>query len=81
MAVRARVQKWGNSLAVRLPKALAEAARLENDGEVELTLVDGKLVLAAVPSAITLESLLARITEENLHAEVGTGEPAGNERW
>ena len=80
--MESRVQKWGNSLAVRIPKAFAVEARLEEDSVVDITLVDGQIVVKPTePQAWTLEDLLARITPENLHAEVDTGRPAGNEAW
>jgi antitoxin MazE len=77
-----RIQKWGNSLAVRIPKAFAEETALKEDSTVEIVLRNGKLIIA--PSRrpkITLEQLLNKVTSENLHSEVETGEPKGNEAW
>jgi antitoxin MazE len=75
-----RVQKWGNSLAVRIPKPFAIEAGLEQDTQVEMSLVDGKLIVTPITeSALTLELLLARVTEQNLHREVDTGPATGNE--
>jgi antitoxin MazE len=75
-----RIQKWGNSLAVRIPKPFAIEAGLEQDTQVEMSLVDGKLILTPITeSALTLELLLARVTEQNLHREVDTGPATGNE--
>jgi len=77
-----RVQKWGNSLAVRIPKPLAIEVGLEQDTRVEVSLVDGKLVVAPViEPALTLELLLEQVTEQNLHREVDTGPRMGNEVW
>lgn len=77
-----RVQKWGNSLAVRIPKAFAAEIGIDQDSEVELSLRDGRLVLVPVaPQAVTLDSLLAGVTAANLHAEVATGDVVGNEGW
>jgi antitoxin MazE len=77
-----RVQKWGNSLAVRIPKSFAAEVGLEQDTEVELSLLDGKLVLMpVVPHRSLLAALLAQITDENLHSEVATGDSVGNEGW
>jgi len=80
--MRTRVQKWGNSLALRIPKSFADEARLADDTPVDLSLVDGKVVIVPVsePSP-TLEELVAGITEENRHAEVDTGPAIGNEAW
>lgn len=79
--MRARVQKWGNSLALRIPKAAAEACSLENGAEVDLTLEDGRLVVAAIPPRYTLEELLAGVTPENLHGEIGPQGSVGQEAW
>ena len=77
-----RIGKWGNSLALRIPKALAVEVGLTDESSVELSLVDGKLVIAPVAkSAFSLEHLLAEITEDNLHREVDTGPAVGIEAW
>jgi antitoxin MazE len=77
-----QVQRWGNSLAVRIPKPFAIEAGLEQDTPIEMSVVDGKLVLRPiVEPKITLEYLLAQVTEQNLHAEVDTGPAVGNEAW
>ena len=78
----AKVQKWGNSLALRIPKTWALEARLENNSEVEISLVEGKLVITPV---VTLQEdlvhLLSGVTEDNLHDECDTGNAAGKENW
>ncbi|MEW6173549.1 MAG: AbrB/MazE/SpoVT family DNA-binding domain-containing protein [Bacillota bacterium] len=77
-----RVQKWGNSLALRIPRPLAAEVGLKDNSPVQLSLQDGKLVIAPVNKpAVSLESLLAQVTEENLHHEVNTGPSMGNEVW
>lgn len=77
-----RVKKWGNSLALRIPKPLAAEVGLEDDSLVELSLVDGALVITpAVEPELRLEDLLAQVTQENLYGEVETGPAVGNEAW
>jgi len=77
-----QVQRWGNSLAVRIPKPFAIEAGLEQDTPVEMSLVDGRLALTPVAKPrMTLEHLLAQVTEQNLHREVETGPAVGNEVW
>jgi len=77
-----RVQKWGNSLALRIPKPLASEVGLEHNSRVELSLVDGKLVITpVVEPELTLEHLLAQVTDDNLHREVYTGPAVGGEVW
>ena len=77
-----RVQKWGNSLALRIPKSFAAEVGLQTDSSVEISLIDGKLVIAPIARPkLTLKQLLAKITDENLHHEVETGPAQGNEAW
>ena len=80
--MKTRIQKWGHSLALRIPKALAIETGLDQDAFVDLALVDGKLIVTPVlPPSITLEQLLAGITDENRHSEYDTGDAIGNEVW
>jgi antitoxin MazE len=76
-----RVTRWGNSLAVRIPKALAEQTRIEEGSEVELSVSDGALMIRPQARAYRLEELLAQVTPENRHDEVDWGEPEGKEVW
>ncbi|GAB4445015.1 MAG: AbrB/MazE/SpoVT family DNA-binding domain-containing protein [Anaerolineales bacterium] len=77
-----KVQKWGNSLAVRIPKAFALDVQLENDSLVEISIVDGQIIVKPVRTANwTLDELLAGITKNNIHGEVDTGSAVGNEAW
>ena len=77
-----RVEKWGNSLALRIPKPLAAEVGLEDSSPVELSLMDGRLVRTpAVEPELSLATLLAQVTEENLHGEVDTGPAVGDEVW
>jgi len=76
------IKKWGNSLALRIPKLLADEIGLEEDSAVDLLLEEGKLVIVpAVAPRYTLESLLADVMVENLHDEVDTGAAVGREVW
>ena len=80
--MKTRVQKWGNSLAVRIPRSFAAEARLAEGTAVELSLVDGKLVLQPVAQPpLTLDQLLRGVTDENLHGEWDTGPAVGREVW
>jgi antitoxin MazE len=77
-----RVQRWGNSLAVRIPKPFALEVGLEQDTLVTVSISEGKLLLEpVVKPRYTLEQLLAEVTEDNLHQEVDTDEAVGNEVW
>ena len=77
-----RVQKWGNSLALRIPKAIAIEAGLQPNSAIEIRVLEGKIIVEALPAPMyNLDELLARVTNENLHGEVDTGERVGNEAW
>jgi antitoxin MazE len=80
--MRTKVQKWGNSLALRIPKAFAHDARLENNSLVEIRLVEGQIIITPVEApGWTLDELLAGINEKNIHHEVDTGSAVGKELW
>ena len=80
--MQARVQKWGNSLALRIPKLLADEVGLTENSAVELSLRDNELVIArVVKTEYSLAELLARVTDANLHREVDTGPAVGGESW
>jgi antitoxin MazE len=79
--MKTRVQKWGNSLALRIPKSFAEEAGLREDAPVELSLVRGKLVVQRIAPPLTLEQMLREITDENLPGEWDTGPAVGKEVW
>lgn len=80
--MQSRVQKWGNSLALRIPKSFATQIGLTDETPVEISLIEGKLVIAPLSlPRYSLEDLLADITTENLHHEQNTGVAEGNEVW
>ena len=80
--MRTQVQRWGNSLAVRIPKAFALDLALEHDTTVELSVEDGHLVIRpAAPMQFELSALLDGVTEENVHSEHDFGPPVGGEVW
>ena len=80
--MKTQIQKWGNSLAVRIPKAFASDLGLSQDSAIELALEDGCLVLrpTTVPK-YGLSDLLSRVTENNMHGEQDYGSAIGCEEW
>ncbi len=76
-----QVQKWGNSLAIRIPKNLAADTKIKQGSVVALSLVKGKLIAAPVEPEYTLEQLLAGVTDKNHHGEFDTGKAVGKELW
>lgn len=80
--MRARIQKWGNSLALRIPKSFAREARVDAGSTVDLAVEDGSMVIRPVREPVyTLEDLLAGVTPRNRHGEVETGAAVGKEVW
>lgn len=80
--MRTRIQRWGHSLALRIPKPFAIEAKLGDQTEVNLTVTNGKLVVAPTTKpAQSLKALLSRVTKRNLHREIDTGRPIGREVW
>jgi antitoxin MazE len=77
--MRAKVQRWGNSLAVRIPKPVAQEAGLTDDLDVEMSVTQGTLVLAPARRHYTLQELVKGITPENRHEEIDFGPPVGRE--
>ncbi len=74
-----RVQKWGNSLALRIPKATADRAGLREGSTVEIESDETKIVARRVHRYV-LEELLEAVEPEQLHAEIPTGKK-GREAW
>jgi antitoxin MazE len=80
--MEARVQKWGHSLALRIPSAFAKKSKIQSGSRVDLSEVKGKLVITLLETEEpTLDMLLAGVTDENLHHEVSTGIAVGQETW
>jgi antitoxin MazE len=80
--MKTAVQRWGNSLALRIPKAYAAETRLAEGSEVELSLKAGALMVRpVVRKKHSLASLVKRITHSNRHEPVSTGRATGREAW
>jgi len=78
-----KVQKWGNSLAVRIPKSYAKEINLEEGNQIDIKLDVNKIIISPKKkkkrNKYTLEELLADVTPENLHGEIDFGPPVGKE--
>lgn len=80
--MQGRIQKWGNSLALRIPKSFAEEVGIARDVPVDVSLADGKIIVEPVKrSVITLDQLLSQVTDDNRHHEIETGPAVGKETW
>ena len=73
------VQKWGNSLGIRIPNLYVKEFDLRNGSSVEITEEEGQLVIK--PGKVTLDYLLSQITTENIHEAIETGPSIGKEEW
>jgi len=80
-ALRARIAKWGNSLGVRIPKAVAKEVGLDEGSNVEVKVSGRNLVLAPARREYSLNELVAAITPKNRHGGTDWGAPVGNENW
>lgn len=77
-----KVQKWGNSLAVRIPSSVAKETQLRSGETVNMASCDGQIVIAPVrQQRYQLADLLKDITPHNLHGAVSSGSAAGKEVW
>ena len=80
--MQTKVQKWGNSLGLRIPKSFAEQAGVEAGSEVDLSVEDGELIVRPRRRPrYELKDLLRSVTAKNVHKEVETGDPVGREAW
>ena len=80
--MKTRIQKWGNSLALRIPRPFAEESKLHENSAVDITVRSGRLVVVPVEDPpVSLEDLVAQITRLNRHSEVETGKSVGSEIW
>lgn len=77
-----KVKKWGNSLAMRIPKSLALEAKIEDGSVLDLSLKNGEIVIKPISKPqYSLEQLLAGITKDNIPGEIDTGSLFGKEVW
>jgi antitoxin MazE len=79
--VRARVSRWGNSLAIRIPAAFAEETQIQDGASIDITVEDGRLVTEAARPRYRLDALVSQITDANVHSETDWGPPEGGESW
>ena len=79
MNATTHVSRWGASLAVRIPKAIAQQMGVQEGSEIEITPGDNQVVLRK--RQFVLSDMLAEVTDDNLHAEQDTGPAQGNEGW
>lgn len=76
-----KIQKWGNSLAVRIPKPFADEMNLAEESSVQISVENGRIVVAPTKREWQLTDLVSKITPANTHRESGWGKPEGAEIW
>ena len=75
-----KIQKWGNSLALRIPKTFADEIGIETDTPVEIWVLDGQIHIAPIREVrYELDDLLNQVIQDNVHNEIDTGNAVGNE--
>ncbi len=79
--MNSKLTRWGNSLGVRIPKQIAEKARLSEGDEIEISQEGNKVILTSRKKSYSLDELLEGMTEEHLHSEVDWGKSEGTEQW
>ncbi|UCD83904.1 MAG: AbrB/MazE/SpoVT family DNA-binding domain-containing protein [Deltaproteobacteria bacterium] len=79
--MKTKVQKWGNSLGLRIPRTFAQEARIDDGSSVDIKIEGEKLIIKSLRSSFNLEALLAQVTPQNIHEEIDTGQNIGKEVW
>ena len=81
MATTTQISKWGNSLGVRLPKAVAREVQLDEGDTVQVSVKNGTIMIRPDRPRYSLHELVRRITPKNRHGESDWGSKLGNEVW
>ena len=77
--MQAVVQKWGNSLGLRIPSLWAKDNNIKNGSKIEIIAERGKMII--LPQKKSLEDFMNLVTDQNLHSEINTFEAVGKEAW
>jgi antitoxin MazE len=76
----AKIQKWGNSLGIRIPKSVIEKMKLTENSEVEVEHKNGAIIIFPAKKKFSLQDLVGQITKDNIHQEEDL-KSEGNEVW
>lgn len=80
--MKAKIQKWGNSLALRIPKPFANQAKICEGSNVDISIEKEKIIISSLKdSEYSLTELLSKINKNNIHDEISYGDPQGKEIW
>ncbi len=75
------MKKWGNSLAIRVPKKVAEQCKIYDGSKVSISIEGNGMFIDVIDKANELKALISEITPENIHAEILSDENIGHEIW
>jgi len=82
LSMKTKIKKWGNSLALRIPKYLASDANLDLNAWVDMSIDKDSIIIKPIhDKKYSLKKLLAEVSENNLHGEIDSGAPVGKEAW
>ena len=77
-----KIQKWGNSLGLRIPKSFAKEVGVKEGSAVDILLEGDRLVIRSLRNEkYQLSDLLSQVQKDNLHKEISTGDAVGREAW
>lgn len=79
--MKTKIQKWGNSLGVRLPKNITEQKALKEGLGVSVVIKNDQIVIEPVEDELSLESMMSKVSVDNIHDETDWKEVRGNEIW
>jgi antitoxin MazE len=79
--MKATVQKWGNSLAIRIPKTISKDIKVTEGSNVNIVVENGNMIFTPFKKEYSLKELLKNVSIENIHSEVSTGNNVGGEIW
>ncbi|MBN2079858.1 MAG: AbrB/MazE/SpoVT family DNA-binding domain-containing protein [Spirochaetes bacterium] len=79
--MKVKVQKWGNSLAIRIPSSYAKDAGITDGTVADIKVSNASLVVKPIKNHYKLDDLLRGIKRTNLHSEIDSGASTGNESW
>jgi antitoxin MazE len=79
--MKTTVKKWGNSLAIRIPKNISKETMVTEGSNIDITVEKGKIILSPSQKEYSLKELLKNISNKNIHSEISTGNHVGGEIW
>ena len=75
------IQRWGNSLAIRIPKAFAAQAQFGENTSVDISVEGDRIIVSPARREWKLDEMVAKIRPSNRHSEAEWGEITGKEAW